>query len=201
MTITPRGDTTRAEILAHALGQSSRVGLEGLSIGTLAREVGMSKSGLFAHFGSKEDLQIAVLDAAAAHFVDEVVRPSLALPRGEPRVRAMVERWLAYTESSRLPGGCLFAAAAWEFDDRPGVVRDRVRDHVRDWIAGLARAVRIAQDEGHLDARVDPAEVAYRLHAAMLGYQVQRRLMANTQARAWVDRAISDILHNARSAS
>ena len=119
-----RGTRTREAILARAVAVASEQGLEGLSIGALADDLGMSKSGLFAHFRSKEGLQIAILEMAGARMVDEVVRPALAAPRGEPRVRALFDRWLAWEQSPSLPGGCPFMAASFELDDRPGPVRD-----------------------------------------------------------------------------
>ncbi|MEO5762114.1 MAG: TetR/AcrR family transcriptional regulator, partial [Vicinamibacteria bacterium] len=115
-----KGETTRAAILDAALATASRVGFEALSIGELAKEVGLSKSGLFAHFTSKEDLQIEVVKKAISKFVELVVTPSLKQPRGEPRVRAMFENWFDWSRASELPGGCLFIAASSELDDRPG---------------------------------------------------------------------------------
>ena len=119
-----RGTQTRSDILSHALNHASRIGLSGLSIGTLARDVGMSKSGLFAHFGSKEELQRAVLESAAERFVAEIILPAIKQPRGLPRVRALFENWVVWSQSSKREGGCLFVSGSSEFDDRPGVVRE-----------------------------------------------------------------------------
>src|SRR5262252_11254590 len=122
-----KGELTRQAILERATALASRVGLEGVSIGRLSEELGLSKSGLFAHFGAKQALEVEVLRFAADRFVDGVVRPALAAPRGEPRVRAVFERWLAWDRRSRVvPGGCLFVAAATELDDRPGPARDEL---------------------------------------------------------------------------
>ena len=187
-----RGERTRTAILDEAFGQASRLGLEGLSIGTLARSVGMSKSGLFAHFGSKAELQTAVLERGAERFIARVVLPAIALPRGEPRVRALVDNWLRWSAGPRgAPSGCLFVSAASEFDDRPGPVRDEVARQVRDWRGTLARAARIAIEEGHFRADLDPEQFAFELHALLLGYQLQARLLerdAQRLAEAALDR-------------
>ena len=121
-----KGEITRHAILERATALASRSGLEGISIGHLAEDLGLSKSGLFAHFGSKEALQVEILRFAAERFVENVVRPALAQPRGEPRVRAIFERWIAWDRSHSVPGGCLFVAAASELDDRPGPARDEL---------------------------------------------------------------------------
>ena len=134
---TAKGEQTRETILVHALGLATRIGIEGLTIGRLAEELGMSKSGLFAHFRSKEALQLEMLKLAGARMVDSVVKPALAAPRGEPRVRALFERWLAWERSPSLPGGCPFMAASFELDDRPGPVRDFVVQNLRDWLDTL----------------------------------------------------------------
>ena len=120
-----KGEQTREAILVHALRLATRVGFEGLTIGQLADDLKLSKSGLFAHFKSKENLQLQVPEMASRRFVDAVVKPALAAPRGEARVRALFERWLAWETSPSLPGGCPFVAAATELDDRPGPARDR----------------------------------------------------------------------------
>src|SRR4029078_854398 len=115
-----KGELTRQAILERATALASRHGMEGVSIGHLAEELGLSKSGLFAHFGSKEVLQVEILRFAAERFVENVVRPALAQPRGAPRLRRIFERWIAWDRSHSVPGGCLFVAAASELDDRPG---------------------------------------------------------------------------------
>jgi AcrR family transcriptional regulator len=150
--VTSKGEQTREAILAHALGLATRIGFEGLTIGRLADDLRMSKSGLFAHFRSKEALQLEILRLAGARMVESVVKPALAAPRGEPRVRALFERWLAWEQSPSLPGGCPFMAASFELDDRPGPVRDFVVQNLRDWIDTLAGAARIAVQEGHFRA-------------------------------------------------
>src|SRR5258706_6219006 len=124
-----KGERTRSVILDRAAGLASESGLDGLTIGSLAAATGLSKSGLFAHFGSREELQLAVLERTREKFAEVVFRPALAKPRGLERYRAMFERWLDWTESADLPGGCPLLGAAMEFDDRPGPVRDRVIQH------------------------------------------------------------------------
>src|SRR6267142_507758 len=121
-----KGEQTKAAILDEALQISSRLGLEGLTIGSLAEATGMSKSGLFAHFGSREDLQLAVLEHAAQRYGELVFVPVLKIERGLPRLRALFERWLDWTLASGLPGGCIMISAANEYDDRPGPIRDAV---------------------------------------------------------------------------
>src|SRR3979490_3354906 len=117
---------TREVILEHAYAIACIDGLEGLSIGTLAQDVGMSKSGVFAHFGSREDLQLAVLEHAARRYGEQVLMPVLKIGRGFPRLHALFARWLDWSIASGLPGGCIMISAAAEYDDRPGPIRDSV---------------------------------------------------------------------------
>jgi AcrR family transcriptional regulator len=194
-----KGDLTRQAILDHAVNLATRVGLEGLTIGRLATELQLSKSGLFAHFQAKEALQLQVLDAAAARFVDAVVRPALAAPRGEPRVRAVFERWLAWEQGSA-PGGCLFVAAATELDDRPGPVRDRLVQLQKDWLETIANTVRTGTSEGHFRADVDPAQFAHDLYGVMLVYHHASRLIREPQALARARRAFDTLVAAARAA-
>ena len=177
-----KGDDTRAEILDEGVRLASRVGLSGLSIGDLADALSMSKSGLFAHFQSKEALQIQVLDRAAGLFVQEVVRPALEAPRGEPRLSSLFERWLAWARSVALPGGCLFVSAAAELDDQPGPVRDRLVALQRDWLALVARLARSASEERHFRQDLDPEQLAHDLYAVMLGYHHAARLLRDPRA-------------------
>jgi AcrR family transcriptional regulator len=158
-----KGEETRRDILGSALALASQVGLEGLSIGLLAAEVGMSKSGLFAHFESKERLQLAVLEEANQRFVELVLAPALRAPRGTPRLIALFERWLSWAEQDFMPGGCIFMSAASELDDRPGAVRDLLVSSQRDWQDTLAEAVRIAKREGHFRRDLDEQQLVYEL--------------------------------------
>lgn len=193
-----KGQRTRASILQHAVDLASLEGLEGLTIGRLAEELGMSKSGLFAHFGSKEELQLAAIDAAGQRFIDEVVRPALSAERGYPRLVAVCNSWLDYVRRRVFPGGCFFAAASFEFDGRPGPVRDAVAKQMDDWFAMLERAIRMAKDEGHLDAEVDPAQLAFELNALFFGANFAYNLRHDAEAFARAKRAIEQRLESVR---
>lgn len=190
-----KGADTRTTILDRALAMASRVGLEGLSIGTLAEDLGMSKSGLFAHFRSKEALQVQVIEAAASRFVDHVIRPALKAPRGEPRVRDLFERWLAWAHDGDTPGGCLFITASVELDDRPGPARDALVRLQRDWLDTIANVVRTAVSEGQFRGEVDPEQFASELYGVMLMYHHASRLLrdpkADARARAALDALIA----------
>ncbi len=187
-------ESTRQTILAHALGVAARVGLGGLTIGSLAEATGLSKSGLFAHFGSKDALQVAVLDAAGDHFIETIVRPALKAPRGEPRVTALIDRWLAW--ATEQTGGCLLTAASFELDDQPGPARDTLVKLQRDWLDTLAQAARIAMREGHFRADLDPDQLAFELHGLMLATHEMARLFrdvsATSRARAGFARLLAD---------
>jgi AcrR family transcriptional regulator len=189
-----KGDETREVILDRAVRLASQAGLSGLSIGKLAEDLEMSKSGLFAHFQSKETLQLQVLGRASHLFVQAVVRPALAAPRGEPRLSALFERWLAWTKTSSLPGGCLFVAAAAELDDRPGPVRDRLVSLQRDWLDLIANVARTGVAAGDLLEDLDADQFAHDLYGVMLGYHHAARLLrdprAEDRARAGFDRLV-----------
>jgi AcrR family transcriptional regulator len=178
---------TRDAILERAVDLASVEGLEGLTIGRLATELGMSKSGLFGHFGSKEELQLATVREAADRFVAEVVQPALAEEEGLPRLRALCDRYVDYLERSVFSGGCFFAAATAEFDDRPGPVRDAVRTGVAAWLGLLERN---AAGAG-LD---DPKQVAFELHALALGANAGARLFGDERAVARARTAIERLL-------
>ena len=165
-----RGMKTRQAILAHAARVGSAEGLEAVSLQRLATDLGISKSGLFAHFGSKEELHMATIDAAARIFTDEVIRPALATPRGAGRVWALCNSWLSYLERGVFPGGCFFWAVAEECDcRRPGPVRDSVLEKKNYWSYTLQRAVREAQEAGEIDAGVDPEQLAWELDSLLGG--------------------------------
>jgi AcrR family transcriptional regulator len=161
-----KGERTRQAILDTAAGIASEHGLESLSIGGLAAATGMSKSGLFAHFGSKEELQLATIDAARRRFVDHVIRPSRGLPRGRARLEAMLDDLLGYYRAETFPGGCFFHNVKAEFDSRPDTaVRAVMAEEVRQFMAFLEREVRKTQDAGELDPSLDPAQIAFELDA------------------------------------
>jgi AcrR family transcriptional regulator len=196
-----KGEVTRQAILSHALRLASQVGMEGLTIGRLAADLGLSKSGLFAHFRSKDALQVAVLRTARDRFVEVVVRPALAAPRGEPRVRALFERWLAWEQSPPLPGGCPFVAAAFELDDRPGPARDLLVQSERDWLETLAGVARTAVQEGHFRADLDCEQFAQDLWGAILAYVHAMRLMRDPRARPRAETAFEALVRGARPAA
>jgi AcrR family transcriptional regulator len=195
-----KGERTRAAILDVALRLVSKAGLDGLTIGTLAEATGMSKSGLFAHFGSREELLLAVLAHGQAQFGEVVFQPAMAKPRGLPRLRAMFVNWLAWTESAELPGGCPMIGGATEFDDRPGPVREMLAGGQRSWIETLKRAVRQAIDEGQLEPGTDPEQIAFEMFGIALVVHHHRRLLGYKKAR---ERALTalDSLFRRHSAS
>ena len=178
-----KGEQTRTAILDEALKIASRLGLEGLTIGSLADATGMSKSGLFAHFGSREDLQLAVLEHAAQLYGNKVFLPVLKIERGLPRLRALFERWLEWAIESGLPGGCIMIAAAAEYDDRPGPIRDAVITNQNRGRAISEKAVRLAIEEGHLRTDTDPEQIAFELLAIVLATHNYRRLLGDREAR------------------
>ena len=178
-----KGEQTRTAILDEALKIASRLGLEGLTIGSLADATGMSKSGLFAHFGSREDLQLAVLEHFAQLYGERVFVPVLRIERGLPRLRALFERWLDWTIASGLPGGCIMISAANEYDDRPGPIRDAVIANQHRGNAITQKAVRLAVEEGHLRADTDPEQIAFEMLGIMLASHNHRRLLGDKEAR------------------
>jgi AcrR family transcriptional regulator len=194
-----KGASTRDAVLGHALALASEVGLEGVTIGTLAERARMSKSGLFAHFESKEALQIAVLDEAVARFVETVVAPALRQKRGEPRVRALLDGWLRWANADFMPGGCVFVASIADLDDRKGPVRDRLAETQREWLDTLATAVRIAIDEGHFRADLDPRQLAHELLALAYGSHLIGRLLRDRGAEARLRNAIERLVAAARA--
>jgi len=189
-----KGAETRERILDQAVAIASRDGLEGLTIGSLSSELGLSKSGLFAHFGSKDELQLQVLQAAVARFNETVVRPALASPRGEPRIRAFFERWLAWSNDPWMPGGCIFVAAATEFDDRPGPQRDFLAQAHRDRVAFLTKAARMAVEAGHCRPDLDAEQFAFDFDAIVLGYHHAHRLLCDPRAEAHARTAFERLL-------
>ena len=194
-----KGASTRDAVLGHALALASELGLEGVTIGTLAERAKMSKSGLFAHFESKEALQIAVLDEAVSRFVETVVAPALRKTRGEPRLRALLENWLLWANADFMPGGCVFVASIAELDDRPGPVRDRLAASQRDWLDTLATAIRIAIEEGHFRADVDPAQLAQEFLALAYGTHLISRLLRDPETPTRLRLAIERLLTSARA--
>lgn len=177
----PRGLKTRRAILRKAVNLASLEGLEGLTIGRLASTLRISKSGLFAHFGSKEDLQCAVVDEARDIFVEKVVRPAFKF-RGLERLRALCENWLCYGKEKVFPGGCFFSAASLEFDDRPGRVRDRIVELMKKWLENLEQAARDAQSAGEMRKEVDVRQLAFEIQALAMGANWSSRLFRDQDA-------------------
>jgi len=182
-----QGERTRKAILEAAVHIASAEGLEGLTIGRLALELSMSKSGLFAHFGSKEDLQIATVEAARAIFINEVIQPAFETAHGLLRLWTLCDIWLAYVQRGVFRGGCFFAAAAAEFDGRPGIVRDRIAEIMKEWIATLRNTVIEAQNAGQLVKDIDASQLAFEFNSLELGanwaFQLHGDLRAFTRAR------------------
>ncbi len=194
-----KGAATCDRILEQAVEMSSEVGLDGVTIGELAKRLKMSKSGLYAHFDSKEALQCSALDTAAARFIAVVVTPMLKKPRGLPRVEALYKNWLRWT-TEEFRGGCLFMAAAMEFDDRPGAVRNRLLQHQRDMMDMIARAASIAVKEGHFAASLDPEQFAYDFWGLLMAYHHYCRLLNCPQARQRADHSFKQLIERSRPA-
>jgi|SRR4249919_2457883 len=190
-----KGDQTRAAIVDVALAMASREGLEGLTIGTLADHMQMSKSGVFAHFGSREDLQLAVLKEYVRRFVDEVLRPAVKKPRGLPRLEAIADRWVAFL-ARELTRGCIMIAGAVEYDDRPGPQRDAMVEIIAGWNAELLKAMRQAIAAGHLRRDVDARQMAFEMYGLMLAMHQDARLLRSAdsakRARAGLRRLFDD---------
>ncbi len=190
-----QGERTRRSIMSAAMDIASVEGLQGLSIGRLASEIGMSKSGLFAHFGSKEDLQLATVEAARERFIDSVMRPALPGAAGLPRLWRLCDSWLTYAEKSVFRGGCFFVAASAEFDGRPGRVRDSIGAAMAEWVGALEQAVDQARQLRHLDAACEPSQLAFELNALGLAANWAFQLYGD---RVAFDRARSAVLARLR---
>lgn len=177
-----QGDRSRQAILEVAVHLASAEGLEGLTIGRLAAETRMSKSGLFAHFGSKEELQLATIEAARSIFIKNVIVPALKVEQGLPRLRKLCELWLDYANRKVFRGGCFFAAASAEFDSRPGAVRDRIAEIMKEWLGGLLRTVVESQEASQLDNKLDPAQLVFEINALEMGANWAFQLHGDKQA-------------------
>lgn len=193
-----KGEQTRQEIVERALALAGEVGLEQLSLGVLAAGMNLSKSGLFAHFGSKEALQLGVLQRAMDHFAETVVLPAVKQPRGEPRVRALFDRHLEWIRGGDNRGSCFFMALTHEYDDRPGPVRDLLVQSQRDWYGIIARAAQIAVEEGHFRPGLDVDQFAYEMVGIGMAYQQVHKLLDNPRAEAQARSAFEALLTRAR---
>jgi AcrR family transcriptional regulator len=176
-----KGEVTRAAILDSAIDLASRIGFNPLSIGQLAAATGMSKSGLFAHFKSKEALQLATLEHARERFTDSVIRPTLAAPRGVARVQALVDNWKSW-ETEGLGGGCVFVAASIEFDDQPGLLHDALVRNQRDWVEFIEIVARSAVTEGDFRADMDVEHFAFMLQGLTYAFHHTSRLLGDPSA-------------------
>ena len=194
-----KGRKTRTQILEVALAVASREGLSGLTIGELAKSVGMSKSGLFAHFKGKDSLALSVLQAAVDRFIKTVMQPAFEKPRGEPRLEALVQNWLRFINGSdSLPGGSVIISASVELDDRPGVLRDFVQTAQRDLITNIEKAARIAVDEKHFRADLDCEQFAWSLYSFVLGYHHFSRMLNDPKAELHLMRSVRGLFEVAK---
>jgi AcrR family transcriptional regulator len=193
-----KGAATRERIIDRGLRLASRDGLGGLTIGSLAADLGLSKSGLFAHFGSKVELQLAVLQEATLRFDAAVVRPALLAPRGEPRLRALFDHWLDWADDPAVPGGCPLVAAATELDDREGRPREFLAFSQGELRGTLAGAARLAIEAGHFRADLDCDQFAFEMLGVVLACEHWRRLIRDDAAEARAHAAFDALLAAAR---
>jgi AcrR family transcriptional regulator len=195
-----KGQQTRAAILDAALNLASQMGIEGLSIGALAEVTGMSKSGVFAHFGSREELQISVIREYHERFENEVFRPAIQEPRGLPRLKALFERWVAKV-ATEIDSGCIYISGAVEFDDRPGPVRDALAGMVLLWHGALHRAIRQAIEMGQLKPDTDPLQMLFEIHGLILSLHHDARFLRSQGALERVSTGFSRVLQYYAQAS
>ncbi len=188
-----KGQQTKAAIVDAALGLATQIGLEGLSIGALAEVMRMSKSGVFAHFGSREELQISVVREYHTRFEEEVFFPALQHPRGLPRLRAMFNNWMQRT-SIEIDSGCIYISGAVEFDDRTGPVRDALAGSVRTWLKAMDRAVVQAKEAGHLNADADEHQVAFEIHGLILALHYEARFLKTPNSADRAHKGFANIL-------
>ncbi len=188
-----KGQQTKQAIVDAALGLAAQIGLEGLSIGALAEVTQMSKSGVFAHFGSREELQISVIREYYAQFADEVFFPAMDEARGLPRVRALFANWMKRV-AIEIQSGCIFISGAVEFDDRPGPVRDALASSVQAWLAALYRAVVQAKEEGHLHENADEEQMAFEIHGLILASHYEARFLKNPVSTERANKGFENIL-------
>jgi AcrR family transcriptional regulator len=188
-----KGQQTKTAILDEAVGIASRVGFNALTIGQLAESTGMSKSGLFAHFKSKEALQLETLERGRERFTDLVIRPTLAAPRGIKRVRALLDNWLVW-ETEALQGGCIFVTGSIEYDDQPGPMRDALVRNQRDWSEFIETVARTAISEGDFRADLDVEQFAFTLQGLMYAYHHTARLLRDPRALEHTKAALEQLL-------
>lgn len=187
---TERGVHKRQSILQVAVQLASQEGLEQLTIGRLAAKLPMSKSGLFAHFGSKEALQVATIEAAARTFVDEIIRPTLAHPKGLARLQALCDAWFSYLERKVFEGGCFFATASNEYKSRPGALHDLLAAKMENWLHYLTGLIQEARTRGQLRVEVEADQLAFEIHALFMGANWSYQLHGDARSIAWARRAL-----------
>ncbi|HUN94359.1 MAG TPA: TetR/AcrR family transcriptional regulator [Burkholderiaceae bacterium] len=192
-----KGERTRSAVIGAALEFASRVGIEGLTIGALAERMGMSKSGVIAHFGSRESLQLAVVERYAEEFIDEVLRPALEAPRGLPRLQDILERWLTRL-AREIELGCLMISGATEYDDRPGPLHDAMVRVIDGWKGELRRAIEQAKEAGHFAADADADQVVFEIYGLMLMLHQDSRLMHSPAAAGHARAGLSRLIDAAR---
>ena len=188
-----KGQQTKAVIIEAALGLATQIGLEGLSIGAIAEVTRMSKSGVFAHFGSREELQISVIREYFVRFEQEIFYPALQAERGLPRVRALFDNWMKRV-AVEIRSGCIFISGAVEFDDRPGPVRDALATSVQTWLEALNRAIVQAQLCGQLRPSADPHQIAFEIHGLILALHYEARFLKNPGSIDRANTAFANIL-------
>jgi AcrR family transcriptional regulator len=194
-----KGEQTRASILHQAVSMASVRGFEGISIGRLANETGMSKSGLFGHFGSKVALQLAILDFVVEDFKLNVIGPALREPTGETRLRALFGNWLDWTGTERLAGGCPLVAASVELDDQPGDLRDFLVEQQEGWLDCIRRMAQKAVAESVFRDGLDTRQFAFEFHGIGLAFNFARRLLHDPEARARADHAVDRLIDSAKA--
>ena len=190
-----KGQSTKQVILETAVRLAGTLGIEGLTIGELAKTVGMSKSGLFAHFKGRDQLQLEVLKNAVEHFVDNVMKPAFREPRGIPRIKALVDNWISHIDGAHeLPGGAVLISASIELDDRPGPLRDYVHKVQRDLIANLEKAAQLAVAEKHFRPDLEPELFAWSLYSFVLGYHHFSRMLNDPKAKQHFKRSVKGLM-------
>ena len=189
-----KGEDTKLNVLEAGLDMASQLGLECVTIGNLAKETNLSKSGLFAHFQSKENLQIEILNHAARVFSEGVIIPALKTKAGIPRIRALVDNWIQWT--SELTGGCIFVSASADFSDRPGRVRDVLLNQQKEWIDCLKRIAQSAVEVGDFRKDIDDDQFAFDLYSLLLGFHLYYNLLDDTETRKRQEAALTRILNS-----
>ena len=192
------GELTKSMILGHAMTLASRIGLHALTLGRLAEELEMSKSGIFAHFKAKETLELEVLEEASRRFISCVITPSRTVTTGLPRVRALFESWLEWDDLTALPGGCPFVQWSIEFDEQSGDVRERLLEMQQAWHEQLALVARHAKKEGHFRSDLDPEQFAFELYGIALSYHHSKRLLRDSKAKHHARAAFETLIQNAQ---